>query len=167
MRKVLISALCVVTLAACAQPGQQGYAPPGEVGLNKTTGGALVGAGLGGLAGSQLGHGSGKLATTALGVVLGGLLGGSVGASLDRADQTALNQSTQNALESAPTNQPVQWRNPDNGHYGTVVPVRTYQPSPGQYCREFQQTVVIGGQSQQAYGTACRQPDGTWQIQQS
>lgn len=167
MRKVLISALCVVTLAACAQPGQPGYAPPGEVGMNKTTGGALVGAGLGGLAGSQLGHGSGKVATTALGVVLGGLLGGSVGASLDRADQAALDRSTQSALESAPTNQPVKWANPDNGHYGTIVPVRTYQPQPGQYCREFQQTVVIGGQSQQAYGTACRQPDGTWQIQQS
>ncbi|HLZ66749.1 MAG TPA: RT0821/Lpp0805 family surface protein [Aliidongia sp.] len=167
MRKVLISALCVVTLAACAQPGQQGYAPPGEAGLNKTTGGALVGAGLGGLAGSQLGHGSGKIATTALGVVLGGLLGGSVGASLDRADQAALDRSTQTALESTPTNQPVQWQNPDTGHYGTIVPVRTYQPQPGSFCREFQQTVVIGGQSQQAYGTACRQPDGTWKVQQS
>ena len=167
MRKVLISALCVVTLAACAQPGQPGYAPPGEAGMNKTTGGALVGAGLGGLAGSQLGHGSGKVATTALGVVLGGLLGGSVGASLDRADQAALDRSTQQALESTPANQPMQWSNPDNGHYGTIVPVRTYQPAPGQFCREFQQTVIIGGQSQQAYGTACRQPDGTWKIQNS
>jgi len=24
---------------------------------------------------------------------------------------------------------------------------------------------VIGGEPQQAYGTACRQPDGTWQTQ--
>ena len=167
MRKLLISALCAVTLAGCAQPGQQGYAPPGEVGMNKTTGGALVGAAAGGLAGSQLGHGSGKVATTALGVVLGGLLGGSVGASLDRADQAALDRSTQAALESTPTNQPMQWSNPDNGHYGTIVPVRTYQPAPGQFCREFQQTIIIGGQSQQAYGTACRQPDGTWKIQPS
>jgi surface antigen len=166
MRKIFVSALCVMSLAACAQPGQQGYAPPGEIGMNKTTGGALVGAGLGGLAGSQFGKGSGNAAATAIGVVLGGLLGGSVGASLDRADQAALDRSTQNALETAPTNQAVQWNNPDNGHYGTVVPVRTYQQS-GTYCREFQQTIVVAGQSQQAYGTACRQSDGTWQIQSS
>jgi surface antigen len=44
--------------------------------------------------------------------------------------------------------------------------VRTYQTSAGQYCREYQQTIVVGGQSQSAYGTACRQPDGSWKITQ-
>ena len=44
------------------------------------------------------------------------------------------------------------------------MPVETYQTSSGQYCREYLQTVVIGGQQQQAYGTACRQPDGSWKI---
>lgn len=37
--------------------------------------GTLVGAGAGGLAGNQFGHGSGKTAATAAGVVGGGLLG--------------------------------------------------------------------------------------------
>jgi uncharacterized protein YcfJ len=37
--------------------------------------GTLVGAGAGGLAGNQFGHGSGKAAATAAGVVGGGLLG--------------------------------------------------------------------------------------------
>jgi hypothetical protein len=32
-------------------------------------------------------------------------------------------------------------------------------------CREFTQTVVIGGQPRQATGHACPQPDGTWRIQ--
>jgi hypothetical protein len=32
-------------------------------------------------------------------------------------------------------------------------------------CREFTQTVVIGGQTRQAVGRACPQPDGTWRIQ--
>ncbi len=133
--------------------------------MNKTTGGALLGAGLGGLAGSKFGGGSGKGVTTVLGVILGGLLGGSAGASLDRADQAALESTTQRALETAPSNQPVQWRNPDSGHYGTVVPVRTYQQESGIYCREYQQTIVVGGQTQQAYGTACKQPDGSWRVQ--
>jgi surface antigen len=104
------------------------------------------------------------MAATALGVILGGLVGGSVGASLDRADQQALQQSTQQALETGPSGQPVAWSNPDSGHYGQIVPARAYE-SNGTYCREYQQTVVIGGQTQQAYGRACRQPDGTWKIQ--
>ncbi|MDH3703075.1 MAG: hypothetical protein OEU46_17350 [Alphaproteobacteria bacterium] len=29
-------------------------------------------------------------------------------------------------------------------------------------CREFQESIVIDGKPQRAYGTACRQPDGTW-----
>ncbi|MCZ6875908.1 MAG: hypothetical protein O7G88_20660 [bacterium] len=46
------------------------------------------------------------------------------------------------------------------------ISVRTYQIDSGQYCREYQQTVVIGGQEDRAFGTACRQPDGSWQIGQ-
>jgi hypothetical protein len=34
----------------------------------------------------------------------------------------------------------------------------------GQYCREFQQSIDIGGRNQPAYGTACQQPDGSWTI---
>jgi surface antigen len=45
-----------------------------------------------------------------------------------------------------------------------VTPVRTYQSASGQYCREYQQTITVGGQMHQAYGTACRQPDGNWKI---
>lgn len=32
------------------------------------------------------------------------------------------------------------------------------------YCREYQRSVVIGGVTQQAYGTACQGPDGQWRI---
>ena len=46
-------------------------------------------------------------------------------------------------------------------------PLGTVSPIPGPArpeCREFQQTITIGGQPQRAYGTACRQADGTWRI---
>lgn len=36
--------------------------------------------------------------------------------------------------------------------------------APAPYCREYTTTVVIDGVEQQAYGTACRQDDGSWQI---
>lgn len=54
--------------------------------------------------------------------------------------------------------------------YVAPAPVQAVPASPiytdqlGRYCREYQTTVVINGQSQPSYGTACRQPDGTWQI---
>ena len=41
-----------------------------------------------------------------------------------------------------------------------------FQATDGRYCREYQSTATIGGQSQQTYGMACRQPDGSWQIVQ-
>jgi surface antigen len=47
------------------------------------------------------------------------------------------------ALESTPSGTAVTWRNPDNGHTDTVTPIRTYQTGPGQYCREYTQTVTI------------------------
>lgn len=31
-------------------------------------------------------------------------------------------------------------------------------------CREFQQEIIVGGQRQQGYGTACQNPDGSWQL---
>jgi|SRR5579863_7240893 len=31
-------------------------------------------------------------------------------------------------------------------------------------CREFQTTVTIEGKRQEAVGTACRQPDGSWHV---
>lgn len=34
----------------------------------------------------------------------------------------------------------------------------------GDYCREYTRTVYIGGRVQDAYGTACLQPDGSWMI---
>ena len=132
---------------------------------NKQLGGGLVGAGLGGLVGSQFGGGTGKLIMTGVGVLAGALVGSSVGQSLDRADQLAAQRNTQQALETAPTGQVVRWQNPDNGNSGYVRPTRTYQTA-GQYCREYQQTVIIGGREEQAFGKACRQPDGQWKVVQ-
>ena len=70
----------------------------------------------------------------------------------------------QQALEASPSGTVTQWKNPD-GATSTFVPQPAFQTSAGQICREFQQTVTIAGRPQQAYGTACRQPDGSWKLQ--
>ncbi|NBX74443.1 MAG: glycine zipper 2TM domain-containing protein [Alphaproteobacteria bacterium] len=131
----------------------------------KQTGGALIGAGLGGFAGSQIGSGTGRLAATAAGVLIGGLLGSEIGSSLDNADRAAATQAN-TAAYSAPIGKQIVWNNPDSGNSGTITPVREGRSSSGEYCREFQQTITVGGQKQQGYGTACRQPDGSWKVVQ-
>lgn len=70
----------------------------------------------------------------------------------------------QEALESARSGTIVTWRNPDDGTSGSFVPKPAFQDHSGRICREFEQTVTIGGQLQQVWGTACRQPDGWWQL---
>jgi len=159
MKRTLIALTAVASLGlgACAQNGQYDYG-------TKQTVGALGGAVLGGLAGSKIGGGSGRLIATGVGAVLGGLVGSEIGRSLDSADRAYLGDTTQQALETGRSNASYQWRNPDSGNYGTVTPVRTYEQPSGQVCREFNQTIFIGGRSETAYGTACRQPDGTWKI---
>ena len=127
--------------------------------------GAIAGAGAGGLAGSQIGDGRGQLIATGAGAVLGMLIGSEIGKSLDRADRLYAARNAQQTLETAPSGQTSSWQNPDSGNRGSITPTKTYQTAGGSYCREYQQTIVVGGESQSGYGTACRQPDGSWKIQ--
>lgn len=43
--------------------------------------------------------------------------------------------------------------------YGEV-----YRDERGRYCREYQTTGTVGGKVEPLYGTACLQPDGSWQL---
>lgn len=151
--------LFTATLAATALLLSACAAPDGP----KQTGGTLLGAGLGALAGSQVGGGTGKLAAVAIGALGGAFLGGEAGKSLDRADRAYAQQTASRGLEYSPAGQSSVWRNPDSGHSGTFTPIRTYERE-GRNCREYESTIQIGGQSEKAIGQACRRPDGTWEI---
>ncbi len=63
---------------------------------------------------------------------------------------------------AAPLGDSIQWQ--DSGAYGSVTPLRDGSDGGGRYCREFQHEIVVGNRRQQGYGTACRQPDGAWEI---
>ncbi len=131
---------------------------------NKELIGGGTGAVLGGLLGSKIGDGSGQLWATGAGALLGAFVGSEVGRSLDRADLAYAKSANERALD-APLGETISWNNPESGNYGTITPTRegTHKPT-GRYCREYQQTIVVGGQEESAYGTACRQPDGSWEI---
>ncbi len=150
--KTVILLLTAAALGACSAPG------------SKENGGTLVGAALGGLVGSKVGRGRGQLAAVAIGAVTGAFLGRSVGQSLDRVDRLFARRAVSHGLEHKSSGETTSWSNPDSGNRGTITPVRTYQELSGRYCREYQQTVTVGGRTEQAHGTACRQPDGSWKI---
>jgi surface antigen len=153
-RAFLPAVLVVVALVAGCQNGQSDFGP-------KTGFGAALGAAGGGLLAAAAGGGGTGIAA---GVLLGGLAGGALGSTLDAQDRRIATQNSQNALETVPSGTTTTWRNPDSGNSGTLTPTRTFQNNSGQYCREYQQTITIGGKQEQSYGTACRQPDGTWKI---
>ncbi|MDE0206069.1 MAG: RT0821/Lpp0805 family surface protein [Candidatus Tectomicrobia bacterium] len=126
--------------------------------------GTVLGAGLGAVAGSAIGDGSGQKLAIAAGALVGAMVGSEIGKSLDRADLAAMNQTQQQALESAPSGAEKTWHNPDSGNSGSIVVQPAVQLADGTYCRDFQQTVTADGRTETANGRGCRQQDGGWEV---
>ncbi|MER2520738.1 MAG: glycine zipper 2TM domain-containing protein [Bdellovibrionales bacterium] len=138
--------------------------------------GTVMGAGLGGLLGSQFGHGSGRLAATGTGVFLGGWMGNSIGRSSDR--QAYYSYAPPRRAHYAPSYSTVYEETYEPSSYIMTYyrPNYVAPPAPppaiyvddtsGSYCREYSQQIRIGNQVQESYGTACMQPDGSWKITQ-
>lgn len=82
---------------------------------------------------------------------------------LDNLNEQAQRQHEAAQIEaaSAAVGKKVMWN--DAQASGYVVTVKEY-PSANGVCREFRQQVQIGNNIEQAYGTACLQPDGAWKI---
>lgn len=47
---------------------------------------------------------------------------------------------------------------------GYVVTTKEGRSDTGLTCHEFQQSITVGGQTENAYGTACLQADGAWKV---
>ena len=149
---ILVGLVSLPLIGGCASKMQTGTA------LGALTGGALA---------YGLGQDSSKKELwTVLGIGLGAMIGQSIGQQLDERDQYLMAQTFEFAMEKAPTNETAKWENPDTGVGGSVTPTKTYSTTQGTPCREFTTTVSIGGQTEKAYGTACRQADGSWKIQE-
>ena len=170
LAKQSIVAIAAASLLLAACNGQQNARSAAAGGI--TGGGGLdkqdIGTGIGALGGAALGtsmtHGKGKIVGGVLGALAGAAVGNAIGASLDRADMTYYQQTQQKALETSNAGQALPWSNPQSGNSGVIIPQAPYKNTSGQYCREFQNQITVGGKTQSGYGTACRQPDGSWQI---
>lgn len=147
MKAAAVVCIGALTLASCATPPTQEQS------------GMVIGGILGGVLGSQVGGGSGRTTATILGAIAGAAIGGAVGRSMDESDRL----KTAHALENVRTGVATQWRNPDTGNQYTVVPTKTVESVQGP-CREYTVDAVISGRRETVYGTACRQPDGSWKV---
>ena len=58
----------------------------------------------------------------------------------------------------APAPQPVAWSEP-----GVTVLSEGYLDT-GEFCREFQKEIVVGGRVERGWGIACLMEDGSWRI---
>lgn len=154
MRKSAVAGLAIaaLALAACDQGPKQNI-------------GTIAGAAGGAVIGSQIGSGGGRHVAIAVGTLIGAMVGSEIGRQLDERDKL-LHAEAYEKAQTAPIGETITWSNPESGNEGYVTPVRAGTTGSGKYCREFQQTVIIGGEPEQAYGIACRQPDGSWQIVQ-
>ncbi|MGQ0674148.1 MAG: RT0821/Lpp0805 family surface protein [Hyphomicrobium sp.] len=153
MRKLTAVSMALALSASVAGCGQDGP--------NKADTGLVVGAAAGGILGNQIGNGGGRVAATAIGAVLGGIVGSEIGRSMDQQDRFLAQQAEFDAFERGRSGQGRQWRNPDNGHYGEIIPTRPYKRGVAD-CRDYTHKVYISGRPQAMRGTACRNADGTW-----
>lgn len=142
---LVILMVCILTFTACA---------------TKQETGAVIGGATGAAIGSTIGDGRGQFLAGAIGLLIGAIVGEEIGRSIDLADE----RQAQEALEKNKTGESTNWMNPDTGSEVSIVPTRTYQSKAGEYCREYTTDVIVGGKKEEAYGTACRQPDGSWKI---
>jgi surface antigen len=106
-----------------------------------------------------------QLIATATGGVFGALIVSELIHNMNDVDRLQVNQANVTA-RSTPIGRQITWNNPQSSNAGSIIATRDGYSESGKYCREFYQTVSIGGNTEDAYGVACRQPDGSWQIVQ-
>lgn len=143
----IILILCSIALTGCQN-------------MSKADVGTMTGAVAGGLIGSTVGQGRGQVMAIAAGAAAGALIGNAVGKSMDEQDKMKMSQ----ALETNNVGQPAYWNNKKTGAKYKVTPVKNVTVNSNKYCREYQTIATINGEQQKMYGTACRQPDGSWKV---
>lgn len=80
-----------------------------------------------------------------------------------KADLRFAREAQVTALLTSSVGQPVIWRNQSSGNYGQVTPGQAYSVN-GLMCRDYQHIVFVNEKSQEKRATACRNPEGVWQI---
>ena len=68
----------------------------------------------------------------------------------------------QRSLKQGWNGETLSWRNAATGATGSITPTRTILTSDGSYCRDYDESIVVGGRSGRWRNTACRDERGNW-----
>ena len=132
-----------------------------ETSGSKEQSGTLIGAGIGGLIGSQFGGNTGgRVAAGIIGAGIGGLIGNRIGAELDAQDRARLHEITTASIR---TGRSRSFRNPTTGVQASTRVIETKTAS-GKLCRTVQQNVTLkNGSTSNDQVTGCKGSDG-WSV---
>lgn len=92
--------------------------------------------------------------------VADGLIGGDISKNMDDMDRMKMNR----ALENHSVGEPICWLTSHSGAFYHDTPVKNMSVQCNSYCHAHSTTAMVAGKKQQIYGTACRQPDGSWRM---
>jgi len=168
--KLVAGVVLAVTLSGCVTDGKNTQI--GAIGGGLLATGACLALG-----------GNGK--TCAAAAVVGAIAGGLIGNQVDRRDQEMRTRELNNALNNeviwnkpaavasagaapaAPIRKDmISWTYPETQNRSEIVPLRSYaEPASKRECREYTEIYIRDGKQIQAPQRACRQPDGTWKIE--
>ena len=151
--KLICVLFSLLFLGGCAQMG------PNE------SKGAILGGATGAVVGSMFGGGTG----TVVGATVGGIIGSNIGANWGQQLDTVAQQQHERAVaRSLSKGNTVSWNmvqhHSAERSSGRVEVLRSVRDEYNRLCREYQQTITVGGKTTTSYGTACRDRDGSWVI---
>jgi hypothetical protein len=78
-------------------------------------------------------------------------------------EQAILNNTVQKVLNENADGLGTTWKRPDGTLSATLTPLRSFQGTGGEQCREYQSTYEFQGRKRVNYRTVCKQQSGLWQ----
>ena len=119
--------------------------------------GAVLGGAVGGAIGSSVGKDGNRAVAIIIGGAIGAVIGNQIGKEIDRNDRGCIGH----VLELSGDHHPVRWTNPHDHIDYELTPIRGFSAN-GQKCREYELTMIAGGNRQTSTQKACRAGDATW-----
>ena len=150
----VLAVISVGSLTGCTRP---------DGSMSRETVGSVVGAIGGAFLGAEVGLAGSPALGASVGTFVGTTVGREIGKGMDQRDIEKMYEAQQEAY-AAPIGETIYWENPETENHGSFTATRQGETISGQYCREFEQTITVDGEKEMAYGTACQQPDGSWQV---
>jgi surface antigen len=123
--------------------------------------GGVAGGALGGVLGSQVDQGgsTGTIVGAVAGTIIGAIIGKQIDQSMDPSDRYCAGR----AFDFADDGHGVRWHNPQTRVDYLLTPLNSFQRD-GSRCREFTTRISHAGLRDDVRQTACRLPNGDWQI---